>query len=72
MGRREESCGRCLWWKGEASDVNVPGECHRHAPAPKPATQPEEKVDWGYHVVWPLTFFDDFCGDFRPAAPAAT
>jgi hypothetical protein len=74
-----DNCKRCRFWLNwDTEDTNL-GECHRFPPRMKmvQASGPEGSVtatvrpdDGG----WPLTYPDDWCGEFQPAAapPAPT
>lgn len=48
-------CCDCMYWK-EGQDHRV-GECHRYAP--RPIMEPKRAPD----VWWPMTTFNDGCGE---------
>jgi hypothetical protein len=50
-------CDNCRFWKLTHHDY--PGECHRHAPRPSPASP---------SVYWIATRAVDWCGEHEPAA----
>lgn len=49
-----EACQDCCWWAFNG------GKCKRHAPVIKP--------DEMFHPKWPVTEFNDWCGDFEAKA----
>jgi len=54
--RRTNFCDNCLYWVN-STDKLVTGECRRNAPSPK--------TGW-YESYWPMTCYDDWCGEHEP------
>jgi hypothetical protein len=65
---KEQCCQNCLFWEGQPT-AEV-GECHRRAPTPRMislvSTTPQGERYYG--AVWPDTEFDEWCGEWAPAA----
>jgi hypothetical protein len=58
MTNKPVLCRTCVWWKPRDKES---GNCHRNAPLPPPNGQALDRVHW------PITMYDDYCGDW--AAP---
>ncbi len=60
------SCSRCRFWMPE--DDREKGACHRNAPSPLyPTPEPltfERGLTGVNYSVWPLTWCEDWCGEF--------
>lgn len=64
-------CWNCVFWRPQSSEPRcVSGECRKRAPV-----APVALVPYGFDPVppvalWPVTWHDDFCGDWKlnPAA----
>lgn len=52
----EQACGNCRHWLRVGDTQGGDGECHRHAPRPSASPKGE--------VHWPLTYGDEFCGEW--------
>jgi hypothetical protein len=72
-----EQCNGCRFWLNwDSEDTNL-GECHRFPP--RMATVPRTGAGQDSAVTvrpgdggWPLTYPDDWCGEFQPVpTPAA-
>jgi hypothetical protein len=61
----EANCGGCRYWAKKAGE-KARGECRRRAPAPANADDANEEGWPTYGAAWPLTFDDDWCGEFKP------
>jgi hypothetical protein len=81
-GEREERCGACKWWTNHDAKNSDLGECRRYPPAmglsvrsfpppsgpDGPALDTVRPQDGG----WPLTFPDDWCGEWAPVEKRST
>ena len=70
-----DNCKRCRFWLNwDTEDTNL-GECHRfpprmalvHGSGPEGASTATVRPEDG---GWPLTYPDDWCGEFQPSASA--
>jgi hypothetical protein len=62
-----ERCDSCRYWDLVDTDPSPDGECHRHAPTVMLCQLTGESPrDAGYHCVWPLTWADEWCGEWEP------
>ena len=61
MADTESDCRNCRHWRTDT--VEERGECRRYPPV-RPDPEPGEvgPVLW----EWPMTFRDDYCGEFQP------
>lgn len=55
---KQESCRTCRFWGGRFN-VDIDGNCHRHAPAYKGGAIPDAKWPWVQEYQW--------CGDYELA-----
>ncbi len=60
-------CETCLWW--EPVDDDGKGFCRRYAPRPS-APRPSATKSMLRDANWPLTYSDDWCGEWQPEAVA--
>jgi hypothetical protein len=67
-------CPNCEYWRPLKVDAleeeNAHGECRRHAPGPKwhedcKNTNIYDEDNDGCLAVWPVTSFDQWCGEFK-------
>jgi hypothetical protein len=74
-------CIECKFWRRQSNRFHPEsGDCHRHAPRPtteaivvlggvgrsdEDEATTEPAADGGI-VLWPITYEDDFCGEFAP------
>lgn len=59
----ERNCNACKFWRIFGGNA---GECHRYAPLPsKIEINTEEDKPRFPGSRWPLTNFDQWCGDFQ-------
>lgn len=62
-----EKCCRCVFWLNHDAECSDLGECHRYPPR-----MAVENVGGVFETIrpqdggWPLTFPDDWCGEFKP------
>jgi hypothetical protein len=65
-------CETCRFWESAepAADESTDGWCHRHPPIPFHFPGAREMGQASYSPVFPLTAFDDWCGEW--AAVRAT
>lgn len=63
----KQACDKCRYWRflRELEKHVGVGECRRHAPVVK---TPENVSTGLRYAEWPLTMFDDWCGEFEPKA----
>lgn len=70
-----ESCETCRFWqdadpteteKDRSIGSEYSGWCKRHAPRPLIVIGARDEGLASEHVVWPLTIFRDWCGEFKP------
>ena len=66
----EETCDTCAYWCGcLTGDIEGDPEarCQRHAPSPRVDTvgETERLHDGSISVVWPLTYHDSWCGEYK-------
>lgn len=62
--QRPDRCETCKWWERDVPRGGAKGECRVKSPTLTP------NADGGYssdNVIWPRTWNDDFCGEWRPA-----
>lgn len=64
-----ETCGNCRWWANVDTESSGLGECHRYPP--RMATDMVIEIGIPHWDTvrpqdggWPLTFEDDFCGEW--------
>jgi hypothetical protein len=61
----ERKCKSCEFWRkfGQTEDA----ECHRNAPPPSiKSEKTAKKGNMWPSTVWPMTHFDQWCGEFQP------
>ena len=59
----DDLCVNCRHWRARNAESDL-GTCHRYAPEPKTAPAGEYDVEWT-RAWWPITDFDDGCGEFE-------
>lgn len=71
---RAERCECCRFWEREEDDKIGVGDCRRYPPA-MALVQTSDCLDdeWtvrrpAYNGGFPITFEDDWCGEFQPTA----
>jgi hypothetical protein len=65
-----EECRGCRFWKDHG--VTGFGDCRRYAPRPKLSPAPKDDDDLiarpNLEARWPVTFEEDWCGEFKEKA----
>lgn len=57
----EEKCSQCKFWFRDQTLTTL-GECHRRSPT---IIGKDEKAGVDEFRVWPITAFDDWCGEWK-------
>ncbi len=75
MTERTETCQNCRWWDQWTDHPNQ-GLCRVAAPASTNVTDdPEEAsprgLGWCSYPEWPVTYDNDWCGEFAARTPLA-
>jgi hypothetical protein len=67
---KETYCKNCRFWRKSLNEKTPSvGECRRYAPSPRslllPREGPEEGVQSDLDAHWPVTWDDEWCGEFE-------
>jgi len=62
-----DNCSNCRFWRLFDPEEDERGQCRRHAPAAQlmDAAGCNSNRDFAARV-WPVTYADDWCGDYQP------